>query len=307
MIYVMYQELHSQVFLFNRFMGELLAAAAPLAFDDIGIRVAVVHDLVHLAGAQVPEHEHPVYELAWIRSGAMTYVIDEVRMENTGENFRMVLIPPATLHHRFSMEEVSVIRSAELQFSPHSPQAAELLAALPERIRECGFALSPSPGVRARLAGLDDCVASGGRIDRKIAELLLYGSILELLRGFLAGPDRVPEVSRPAPAARPELIKYICMLIEDRINGAVDRQDFIRMSGVGERQFNRIFQSETGMTLNAYIISRRLANAEQMLRAGAMVGEVAKTLGFSSPSYFIAFFRKYRGMTPRKFQEMSEN
>jgi len=45
-----------------------------------------------------------------------------------------------------------------------------LLAALPERIRECGFALSPSPGVRARLAGLDDCVASGGRIDRKIAE-----------------------------------------------------------------------------------------------------------------------------------------
>ena len=27
-----YQELHSQVFLFNRFMGELLAAAAPLLY-----------------------------------------------------------------------------------------------------------------------------------------------------------------------------------------------------------------------------------------------------------------------------------
>ena len=164
MICVMYQELHSQVFLFNRFMGELLAAAAPLVFDDIGIRVAVVHDLVHLAGARVPEHEHPVYELAWIRSGAMTYVIDEVRMENTGENFRMVLIPPSTLHYRFSMEEVSVIRSAELQFSPHSSQAAQLLAALPERIRECGFALSPSPGAHqrnGRPAGFHPAVGSG--------------------------------------------------------------------------------------------------------------------------------------------------
>ena len=302
----MLQEIHNQVFRFNRFMAELLESSGQLICNEIGIRIAVVHDLVHQLETEVPEHEHPIYELAWVRSGAMTYVIDDIRIENTGENFCMVLIPPSTLHHRFSSEKLTIIRSAELQFLPHTPRAMQLLKNLPNHIREKGYLITPAARLRSRLAELDEYAGNATSIDRKIAEHLLYGSILELLKEFLLPPPLSSSLPQTTLTPRPELVRYIRMLVEDRINRNVEISDFSRIAGVGQRQFNRIFKAETGMTFNRYVSFRRLVNAEQMLKAGLTVTDVAQTLGFNSPSYFIAFFKQHRGMTPGEFQKMSE-
>lgn len=298
------QSIQDQVFLFNCFMGKILSSMSPLVLDDLIIKIAVVHDLEHRVSTPVPEHEHPMYELAWLRFGSMIYEIDNVRVENTVDNLQMVLIPPTTLHRRFSVEPLSVIRSIELQFQANSPAGIHRLAALPELIKKKGFVLQPSETVRVLLKQLDICVENGTFVDQKLAENLLCCILLNLFRDFFISPAEPEKLWNPQLTSRQELVKYIQMLLEDRINGITGTRDFITLAGVGERQFNRIFKAETGMSFHNYLIARRLAHAEHMLRQGTSVNDVAAALGFCSASYFISFFRKHRGMTPANFYKM---
>jgi AraC-like DNA-binding protein len=67
----------------------------------------------------------------------------------------------------------------------------------------------------------------------------------------------------------------------------------------------RKFKEETGYTVNQYIISRRMGEAEKLLIFDNMsIKDVAEKIGYSNLQYFYATFKKFTGCTPAEFKRL---
>ena len=71
--------------------------------------------------------------------------------------------------------------------------------------------------------------------------------------------------------------------------------------GITTRTLARAFERETQMSFISYRQQARLQAAIARLATGEAVTTVAYDVGFSSPSNFIAMFRKATGLTPRRY------
>lgn len=67
---------------------------------------------------------------------------------------------------------------------------------------------------------------------------------------------------------------------------------------------SRLFKSETGRTILAYIPDRRLDRAKSLLlNTNLRVREIAQRIGLTSADYFIRFFRRRTGVPPQVYRE----
>lgn len=65
----------------------------------------------------------------------------------------------------------------------------------------------------------------------------------------------------------------------------------------------RSFTKYIGISPKQYLIQIRLNNAGNLLKNTSLsIAEIAEKSGFQSPSNFIAYFKKYFGITPKKFR-----
>jgi AraC-like DNA-binding protein len=67
----------------------------------------------------------------------------------------------------------------------------------------------------------------------------------------------------------------------------------------------RLFQDEAGMTFGKWRQQLRMMQAMRLLGEGAKVTHAALEAGYSTPSAFIAAFRKTLGTTPTLYFRMS--
>jgi AraC-like DNA-binding protein len=74
-------------------------------------------------------------------------------------------------------------------------------------------------------------------------------------------------------------------------------------AGASKRTIERLFQSETGLTLGKWRQQLRLQRALQLLASGEKVTHAALEAGYSTPSAFIAMFRDTLGVTPGRYFE----
>lgn len=66
------------------------------------------------------------------------------------------------------------------------------------------------------------------------------------------------------------------------------------------------FLRSEGTTLHAYIESVRLARAKELLTTTQMpIGEIAQSCGLAEASYFVKFFSRHTGMTPKQYRGLS--
>lgn len=77
-------------------------------------------------------------------------------------------------------------------------------------------------------------------------------------------------------------------------------------AGASKRTIERIFRQETHLSLGKWRQQLRLMRSLQLLAAGEKISHAAFEAGYSTPSAFIAMFRKVLGTTPRRyFQNLS--
>lgn len=74
--------------------------------------------------------------------------------------------------------------------------------------------------------------------------------------------------------------------------------------GYSTPHFINKFKAHYGITPKAFISQLRILKAKELLLGTDKLSrEVAYSLGFSDELYFIRFFKKYTGLTPRQFRE----
>lgn len=76
-----------------------------------------------------------------------------------------------------------------------------------------------------------------------------------------------------------------------------------KSAGASRRTLERLFASETQMSLGRWRQRARLIEALRLLAAGQPVTRVALDVGYASPSAFIFAFRRELGTTPRRYFE----
>ena len=100
-----------------------------------------------------------------------------------------------------------------------------------------------------------------------------------------------------------ECIHYIY----DHLHERIYLTDIAESVGIQENYLSRLFKKEMGVSVSEYIARKKIETAENMLKYSQYsVPEIANILAFPSQSYFIQVFRKYRGVTPGKYQNSGE-
>ncbi|MGZ2370211.1 AraC family transcriptional regulator [Ancylomarina sp. YFZ004] len=86
---------------------------------------------------------------------------------------------------------------------------------------------------------------------------------------------------------------------------AVKKQisDYCSLLAISERKLHRLSKKYAGKSPGKLIEERVVLEAKRLLSYTSLRNnEISDQLGFSDDSYFIKFFRKHMGMTPRLFQ-----
>jgi len=74
-------------------------------------------------------------------------------------------------------------------------------------------------------------------------------------------------------------------------------------AGISPCYLSKLFVKETGTNLKDYILETKIEKAKNMLKYSEIESvEIAHYLSFSTQSHFIATFKKYTGITPKKYK-----
>lgn len=80
---------------------------------------------------------------------------------------------------------------------------------------------------------------------------------------------------------------------------------YAELCGISLSSFQHTFTKITGVTPQRYLITIRIENAKKMLTNSELsIKEVAQAVGYEDQLYFSRLFKKYEGISPRKFSKL---
>lgn len=117
----------------------------------------------------------------------------------------------------------------------------------------------------------------------------------------LAYAKKMRQLKRATIYSKPIIncVNYIYTHLHTRIT----LDDLAEVSGLSPAYLSRLFKSETGQTVSAYISYHKLETAKKMLEYSDYTpAQIALILAYPSQSYFTECFRKATGVTPKKWR-----
>lgn len=159
--------------------------------------------------------------------------------------------------------------------------------------------------------GISDGTTTASRIRKALTTLQsdyplrgIDGSaiIYQLLLDFLKHIQHPGEASRETDVTR---LKPALDLIEAEMHRPLSLDDLAGSVGVTPQYFCDLFRSITSRRPTEYINQRRVDRAKELLlrEPKTRVHDIGRQVGFESDSYFSTVFRKYEGISPRRYRE----
>jgi len=134
-----------------------------------------------------------------------------------------------------------------------------------------------------------------GALDRRVAShARLTGVLLDQL-------SQAAEVPLQLPMPRDARALAFARLLHAAPDGAASVGSLARRAGASRRTLERLFVSETHMTVGAWRRRLRMLHAVRLLSSGASVTDASLATGYDSVSAFIAAFRATFGTTPGRY------
>ena len=97
-----------------------------------------------------------------------------------------------------------------------------------------------------------------------------------------------------------EKLSVLLTLLTERIS----LKDLAQKFFINKYYLTRIFKEAYGITINSYVLSRRITAAKRQLRFSEMtIDEIAAAVGMCDASYFSRAFRKVEGVSPTEYRK----
>lgn len=237
---------------------------------------ALALDVEH--GRVISEHMHPEDQLVYACQGVMT----------VHTSFGTWVVPaqravwiPARIPHSIRMSGAVSMRTVYLR------------AGMVQRLPRTCCVVNVSPLLQHLIIHL----CTHGKLSRRHR---IQAHLIDVLIDQLEAVQTVP-LQLPTPSD-PRAVRVAATLQGDvaewrSLEWACER------AGASKRTIERLFQRETQLSLGQWRQQLRLLRSLQLLAAGEKISHAALEAGYSTPSAFIAMFRKALGTTPRKYFE----
>lgn len=99
-------------------------------------------------------------------------------------------------------------------------------------------------------------------------------------------------------------VEYIYSHIKERIT----IEELAEHLEISASYLSRQFKEELGISVSDYIREKKIERAQNILKySDDSLVDIANQLSFSSQSHFIQTFKKYVGMTPKKYRDLYYN
>ncbi|VVE06354.1 AraC family transcriptional regulator [Pandoraea anhela] len=112
---------------------------------------------------------------------------------------------------------------------------------------------------------------------------------------------RAPAEPLGLPMPTDTRVMRVARAVLDDLGGQASLEMLAQHAGVSSRTARRLFVAETGMGFTQWRQQARLVSALERLANGEPVGTIADSLGYSTPSNFIAMFRRAFGESPGRY------
>lgn len=96
-------------------------------------------------------------------------------------------------------------------------------------------------------------------------------------------------------------IKPILNYINNNISNKISLEILCRQFYVNKFHLCKLFKAGTGLTINEYVIFKRIILATELLRKNQSVSHVSEMTGFINECHFITTFRRIVGITPKQY------
>jgi AraC-like DNA-binding protein len=230
---------------------------------------AVLVAAFHATGGHYDQHRHQEHQLAWAATGVLTVSAHESTWVLPPT--RALWIPAGTPH----------VTDADRHTTLHSIYFGASRGAVadePEPMAISGLARELM--LHLGRTGLDP--AARGRAEDVLLDQL----------------TPVPATTITVPMPRdPRALDVARAMIENPADDAT-LEVWARRTGAGARTLARLFATETGMPFGRWRTHVRLRAALPLLADGLPVATAARRVGYTTPSAFVATFRKVVGITP---------
>ncbi|MBD2845636.1 AraC family transcriptional regulator [Paenibacillus sp. IB182496] len=252
---------------------------------------------------ELPDHLHDWYELVYVYAGSGVFFIDRSLYEmKAGDLF---LIPGNTIHRAFP-EAANPVTSTALYFSPALVQQTvyDDFAYL-DSFRYCAahqaYKYTGDEAFGRQTRTLLDAVhaelGAFGHGARSAARLLLLQLLLLIGRRLQSGGTEGPQT------AGPPWMRESMAFIDDRLTETLSLSLLARRAAVSPAHFSRVFRQLTGLNVTAYITTKRIVRAKELLaRTDDGIGEIAARCGFESLPHFHRVFKRIVGRTPGSYR-----
>jgi len=227
-------------------------------------------------GYVIPEHAHLEDQLVYACLGVMTVrTSDGIWVVPTQ---RAVWIPARTTHSLVMSGAVSM-RTVYLR--------AGMVRALPRTC--CVVNVSPL-------------------LQQLILQMCTHKSLswrsktqAHLIDVFLDQLQTVKTIPLQVPTPHDVRAGRVAAALQRNLAGSDSLDATCREAGASKRTIERLFQQETNLSLGKWRQQLRLMRSLELLAAGEKIANAALEAGYSTPSAFIAMFRRALGVTPGRY------
>lgn len=139
----------------------------------------------------------------------------------------------------------------------------------------------------------------GASLAREVSDWFIHTSLRPA-----EDPQRLDATSKYG-VHHPALIAMIA-LMEDHIADPISLPQLARLSGIGERQLERLCTSQLDLSVMQFYRKLRLSKAVDLLRQTALpITEVALATGFSNNAHFARAYRQHYGASPTQERHLT--
>lgn len=268
--------------------------------------VEVRASLEQTGGDHMALHSHVFYEIIFVTSGCVQYMLDTNRYRiEVGD---ILLIPPGISH--------SPIRQ-EPDYGPYTRIVIWLnrdfwrdcVQKFPE-LDDC-FAYCRAQGSYLLRVGRSvwqglyphfQALVRENEQRRLCWELCLRSNVIQLManisRIYHYQTDALLRSPVEGTALVDEVFHYIDANLARRITLSETAEHFF----VSASTISHLFQKQLGVPFYRCVVQRKLIHAKNQILSGASLRETAETCGFSDYSSFFRMFKKEYGVSPKAFK-----
>lgn len=259
-----------------------------------------------------PWHYHPEYELTYIVNGSgRRFVGDHVEPFQAGD---LVLTGPDLPHFWRNDDEFyqgDGSRQAEsivVQFPERLPQDGLLTMPEAEPVRHllarARYGLRFSPAMSAAVAIYMQTLGDRTGFDQLLGLLSIFVQLTTDADARLLASEGYQLAPGEADTERMKrVLEYVLTHFQEEIRV----EQIASVAGLAPAAFCRYFKKKTRKSFVAYVNELRIGHARQLLTSQDLsVGQVGLECGFNNISHFHRQFRLHTGLTPLRYQILSQ-